>query len=163
MCCRIGGYGWLEDVRPTSSWPSVAPPSGVAGPVFHSPTNMGFLQAPSMTHAATAAVLRSGYLSHLHEGEGNPFAVDLSSDRVRRAEWLLQGVRQGQSLGALLGYRFERRLHENGLDQYTSHFRTLAAIKENDELANDYTQVKTKEKIFNDVQALRDEAAQARA
>jgi hypothetical protein len=63
---------------------------------------MGFLQAPSLAQAATAAILRSGYLSQRRAGEGNSFAVDLSSDRVRRAEWLLDGVRHGQSLGALL-------------------------------------------------------------
>ena len=40
-------------------------------------------------------------------------AIDLSSERVRLATWLLDGVRQGQPLGALLGYRFERRLQED--------------------------------------------------
>ena len=45
-------------------------------------------------------------------------AIDLSSERVRLATWLLDGVRQGQPLGALLGYRFERRLHEAGKAQF---------------------------------------------
>jgi hypothetical protein len=160
---RLGGYGWLEDVRPASKWQPATPPAGVTGPVFQSANNMGFLQAPSIAQAATAAILRSGYMSHLQEGQGNPFAVDLSSDRVRRADWLLQGVGQGQSLGALLGYRFERRLHESGLDQYIARFRTLTGIKENDELANDYARVQAAEKLCKAVQALRDEAAHAAA
>ncbi|MBZ5506659.1 MAG: hypothetical protein LAO78_14465 [Acidobacteriia bacterium] len=160
---RLGGYGWLEDVRPSPPWQTATPPAGVPGPVFQSPSNMGFVQAPSLAHATTAAILRSGYLSHLDQGDGNPFAINLSSDRVRRAEWLLQGVRQGQSLGALLGYRFERRLHENNLDQYIARFRTLAAIKQNDELANAYAQVRIKQQLYDDVKTLRDEAAQARA
>ena len=40
-------------------------------------------------------------------------AVNLSSDRVRLALSLLEGIRNGQSLGALLGYRFERGLHDD--------------------------------------------------
>ena len=47
-------------------------------------------------------------------------AIDLSSERVRLATWLLDGVRQGQPLGALLGYRFERRLQEAGKAQFIS-------------------------------------------
>lgn len=160
---RLGGYGWLEDVRPSPAWQTVTPPQGVNGPVFQSPSNMGFVQAPSLAHATTAAILRSGYLSHLDQGDGNPFAINLSSDRVRRAEWLLQGVRQGQSLGALLGYRFERRLHEKNLDQYIARFRTLAAIKQTDELANAYARLKAKQQLYDEVKTLRDEAAQARA
>ena len=55
-------------------------------------------------------------------------AIDLSSERVRLATWLLDGVRQGQPLGALLGYRFERRLA--GSRKAAVHFvlpRTRAA------------------------------------
>ena len=64
-------------------------------------------------NAAAAAVLRSGYLSQASRASGAaPFAVDLSSERVHRAKWLLDGVRQGQSLSALLGYRFERILRD---------------------------------------------------
>ena len=37
-------------------------------------------------------------------------AIDLSSLRVPTAMSVLDGVRQGQALGALLGYRFERGL-----------------------------------------------------
>mgnify|MGYP000848392145 CR=1 FL=1 len=55
-------------------------------------------------------------------------ALDLSSERVRLAKWLLDGVRQGQPLGALLGYRFERRLHDLKLDQFIKAFRELAPL-----------------------------------
>ena len=55
-------------------------------------------------------------------------AIDLSSERVRLATWLLDGVRQGQPLGALLGYRFERRLQEAGKPQFISSFRELAPL-----------------------------------
>ena len=55
-------------------------------------------------------------------------AIDLSSERVRLATWLLDGVRQGQPLGALLGYRFERRLQEAGKPQFIFVFRELAPL-----------------------------------
>lgn len=59
---------------------------------------------------------------------GGAFAVDLSSDRVRRALRILDGVRQGQTLGALLGYRFERGLHDAGLDEFIAVFREIAPL-----------------------------------
>jgi hypothetical protein len=107
----VGGYGWLDDL---GTPPPPAPSSG-------------FVHAPSAAHAATAAVLRSAFLSHGGAAGANPLAIDLSSDQVRLAEWLLDGVRQGQALGALLGYVFERALHENQLDQYVERFRAEAA------------------------------------
>jgi hypothetical protein len=55
-------------------------------------------------------------------------AIDLSSERVRLANFLLDGVRQGQPLGALLGYRFERRLHELKLDPLIASFRRVAPL-----------------------------------
>ena len=72
-------------------------------------TNEGLIHAPSLNHATTAAVLRNGYLAN----EGR-LAVNLSSRRVRLALGILEGMRGGQSLGALLGYQFERHVHDNG-------------------------------------------------
>ena len=40
-------------------------------------------------------------------------SVNLSSRRVRLAMDYVEGIRNGQELGALLGYQFERGLHEN--------------------------------------------------
>lgn len=113
----LGAFGWLEDVRPEAK--NLAPqklPEEVAGlvnrpgdpPLMHDPTNAGLVHAPSLNHATTAAVLRNGYLSH-----GGSLAVDLSSRRVRLALGILEGMRNGQPLGALLGYHFERQLHES--------------------------------------------------
>ncbi|MGE3178870.1 MAG: hypothetical protein AB7O32_15475, partial [Vicinamibacterales bacterium] len=115
---HIGGYGVLEDVRP----------SGVDEPLSH-----GYIHAPSLGQAASAAVLRSGYLAHRREdASASPLAVDLSSRRVRLALHLLDGVRAGQPLGAVLGYRFERGLHEQhpglSLDRYIAPLRALAPL-----------------------------------
>ena len=93
-------------------------------PVFEPPPdNGGFIHAPSMTQAAAAAILRSGYLSHRNTPDEPVLAIDLSSGRTSSALWLLDGIRQGQSLGALTGYQFEESLHEAGLDVYIQPFR----------------------------------------
>ncbi len=91
------------------------------------PSNQGYIHAPSVNHASTAALLRSGYESHkLNPGSNaDAFAVNLSSDRVRRALSFLEGIRNGQELAALLGYQFERELHDLNLnlDQYIRDIR----------------------------------------
>jgi uncharacterized coiled-coil protein SlyX len=140
---RLGGFGWAENLRPAPlPQPVSNPPAGVEGPLYQSPANRGHVQAPSLAQAATAAVLRSGYLAQRKElGADGPFAVNLSSDRVHRARWLLEGIRQGQPLAALLGYRFERQLHEQGLDRYIHRFRSLAALKQRDQLGQAYRRV----------------------
>ncbi|QSA98822.1 hypothetical protein [Methylococcus sp. EFPC2] len=161
---RLGGYGWLEDLRPAPPLQEVVPlPEGVRGPLYRSPANMGHVQAPSLAQAATIAVLRSGYLARRAEGDDSPFAVDLSSQRVHRALWLLDGVRQGQPLGALLGYRFERELHEQGLDRYIHRFRTLAGLKQRDQLTAAYQRLAEAQQTRQRIDALRrqrEEAAQ---
>ncbi|MFE2581533.1 hypothetical protein [Streptomyces sp. NPDC059378] len=90
---HLGAYGWVENLSPREGRRSD-----------------GFVLAPSLAQATTAAVLHSGALSH--PSDPGAFAVNLSSSRMRAAMTVLDGVRQGQPLGALLGYRLERRLHE---------------------------------------------------
>lgn len=129
----FGGYGWVMNLKPAQGQSQVPPPSGEQAPVFQSANNPGFIHTPSLTQASTAAVLRSGHLAHIGNQQDGPLAIDLSSERVRLAMWLLDGVRQGQPLGALLGYRFERRLHELTLsgtivDQYIPKLRELAPL-----------------------------------
>ena len=136
---RIGAWGCVEGLRPAPR--PVAAPDGGSGPAaFTAPDNLGYLQTPSLTHAATAAVLRSGY-----RAGGAAAAVDLSSARVRRAKQLLDAVRQGQPLGAILGYRFERGLQEGGLGRYVAPFRTLAAIGADDAIGKAEARVTTAE------------------
>lgn len=132
---HLGGYAWVEDLRPKPPlMPVTSLPPGEAGPLFEDQTNVGFVHGPSLGHAAAAAVLRSGHLSHAEAGEPDgPLAIDLSSDRVRTARWLLDGVRQGQPFGALLGYRFERGLHDRSrrgreLDRFIRRLRALAPL-----------------------------------
>ena len=115
----LGAFGWLEDLKPSGGQEEGG----------------GYIHGPSISHAATAAVLRSAYLSHAGKENAEAMAVDLTSERVRRALWLLDGMREGQTLSALLGYQFERGLHENyrgtglELDQFISPFRNLYPLK----------------------------------
>jgi hypothetical protein len=161
---RLGGYGWLENLRPGEPLRLVPPPPGdTGGPIFASDRNKGFVHAPSLAHAGTAAVLRSGYLSHKEDSDGDALAVDLSSERVHRAHWLLEGVRQGQSLGALLGYRFERGLHDNGLDRFIFPFRALAGLKSEDDLAAAYQTLRDAEALAQEVGDLYRRSADALA
>lgn len=129
----LGGYGWVENLKRSERQKVEPPASGSTVPLYASQDNQGFVHAPSLAHATTAALLRSGYLSRRATGDQNALAVNLSSERVRLALWLLDGVRQGQPLGALLGYRFERGLHENHpgliLDQYIPVFRRIAPLE----------------------------------
>lgn len=109
----IGGYGWIENLKKAGN----------------EAANQGFIHAPSLAHATTAAVLRSGYESRRLSQtptDSNALAINLSSERVRLALHLIDGVRGGQSLGSLLGYRFERGLHERRLDKFIPAFRTIA-------------------------------------
>jgi hypothetical protein len=128
----VGGYGWVENLKPlpaSAGGGPVTPPPGEQAPLVAQANDSGFIHAPSMAHAATAALLRNAHLgsSGVPKPSG-PFATDLSSRRVREAKWLLDGVRQGQPLGALLGYRFERRLHELEMDRFIHAFRELAPL-----------------------------------
>ncbi|MBN2385577.1 MAG: hypothetical protein JXB85_01055 [Anaerolineales bacterium] len=114
----LGAYGWVEDLIPSGAKNSA-----------------GFIHAPSAAQAATAAVLYNAYLTHddpedATEDTGvlspNPFRLDLNSARVQNGLNLLDGIRQGQTLGALLGYQFERALFDApdmNLAEYVDDFR----------------------------------------
>jgi len=74
----------------------------------------GYIQAPSMPQAVTAAVLRSAHLRHRGDGA---FDIDHGSRRVRQALRLLDLIAKGHALGEGLGLRGERLLHDRRLDR----------------------------------------------
>lgn len=121
----LGAYGWLENVRPENKTltPVQLPgnldeifnqqqPDGQNSPLMRDDTNEGYIHAPSVNHAVTAAVLRNGYIAHATPMQPDLLKVNLSSERVRLALGVIEGIRNGQSLAALLGYQFERGLHD---------------------------------------------------
>jgi hypothetical protein len=127
----IGGFGWVENLKARPMLHAADPPVTDEPNALDDPANAGFLQAPSLQQATTAAVLRSGYLTHNPPNGAPPnsnaaFAIDMSSRRARLAGWILDGIRQGQALSALLGYRFERALQEATLGDLIDKFRQVA-------------------------------------
>jgi predicted nucleic acid-binding Zn-ribbon protein len=140
----VGSYGYLENVTATpDKW--IKLPEDVLPPelrerkdnLYRNPHNGGYVHTPSLNHATAAAILRNGYLTHSSPEDREKLTVNLSSERVRRARYLIEGVRNGQSLEALLGYLFERGLHDWTtrpvnpiiLDQLKPAFRKSFPIK----------------------------------
>jgi predicted nucleic acid-binding Zn-ribbon protein len=128
---HLGAFGWVENLKPLAkvflsrdSLPASLRPAD-NGPILEEDDVLtsqrpglvgarkgGFVHAPSLSHAAAAALLRNAYLSHAVPEEADMFSVNLSSERVRRAQFVLEGMRNGQPIEALLGYQFERGLHD---------------------------------------------------
>src|ERR1019366_628253 len=99
---RTGGYGWVENLRP------------------------GPRRVPLVPEIAAQVDDLDARRARLHPKAGAQqglLSLDLSGDRVRNALGLLDGVRQGQPLGALLGYRLETAMHDAGLDVYIQPLR----------------------------------------
>lgn len=107
---RAGYYGFLAKLRPES----------LTG------RSDGYIQAPSIAQATSAAVLRSAYLRHRADGA---FEIDLRSRRVRRATALLDMIKKGLPLKEVLGLRGERWLHDKKLSRLTLTLRSLFPIK----------------------------------
>jgi hypothetical protein len=116
----LGSYGYVENLQRRAPLESVALSGDLAAifddetnPLRRDPTSGGYVMAPSASQATTAAILRAGYIANASPQAPDALAVDLSSARVRQALGLIQAIRNGQPLGAVLGYRFQRGLHED--------------------------------------------------
>lgn len=122
---NVGAFGVVENLEQSPRQPA---PDNSDGDLFKSPTNGGYVHAPSVNHGAAAAVLRSVHLAHAAAGHGEAFSVDLSSERVRRGLELFEGIRAGQPLAALLGYRIERQLAAERLQTLIAPLRQVAPL-----------------------------------
>jgi hypothetical protein len=117
----LGAYAWVEDLHPSTDKlvpaqlpADLAPQFPGTAPLMSDSKNGGFIHAPSIPHADAAAVLRAGFVAAQADGANSgELSVNLSSDRVRVALALIEGIRNGQNLGALLGYQFELGLHDD--------------------------------------------------
>jgi hypothetical protein len=109
---HLGAFGVVEDLLPDSS-------RGQSQAL----DSLGYVHAPSLQQATAASVLRSGFLAN-GQAPGSAFDIDLRSRRVKRAKRLLEGLANGQSMAALLGYRFERSLRDKALSQHILECRT---------------------------------------
>ena len=94
----IGAYGWVFNLTEDKA----------------EPKSEEYVFAPSANHAVTAAVLRSSF-NRAVDGERKDYSlsVNLSSARVRQALRIIKGVRNGLSLGTILGSDLERLLHDD--------------------------------------------------
>ena len=119
---HLGAYAWVENLQPRFNQRTTPVDLHDGRQVVAQVDNGGYVHAPTMTHAAAAAVLRNAYLSQV-DANRQRYEIDLSSARVRQAAFVLDGVRQGQSVGTVLGYIFESYLHEQQLDQFIDGFR----------------------------------------
>lgn len=106
---QYGGYGFVLDLKPDG---------GAA-------EQQGYHLAPSPQHATTTGILRSAWKSHGTADRESPLSVNLTSDRLRLAQDMIEAVASGRMLGDVLGQRFERRLHDAGLDVYLYDLRAL--------------------------------------
>ncbi len=139
----LGAYGWLENVRPRGGARRPADVPADLRPIFDpagdraietDEANAGYIHAPSVNHALTAAVLRNAYISNATPDTAEPFRTNLSSERVRLALSIIEGIQQGQSLAALLGYHLERGLHDETdqeLDVFIYELRKLFPLASN--------------------------------
>jgi hypothetical protein len=94
----VGGYAWVQNLKADDR-----------------PDSEGFLLAPSQAQAATAGILRSGFMANHEQGA---FDIALDSRRTRRASDILQGLTRDQPLAALYGYRIERALRDAELGKF---------------------------------------------
>jgi hypothetical protein len=129
----LGAFGWVEKLRPDDKTFKAAkiptdleavfdppdrlsapprPPARIHPPIVSDPSNGGYVHAPSINHATTAAILRNAYLTNATKSDPGPMSVNLSSRRVRVGKQITDGIARGQGLPELLGYRFERGLHD---------------------------------------------------
>ncbi|KAA9338978.1 hypothetical protein [Adhaeribacter soli] len=131
----LGAFAWLENITRFGDNRDNSAQIDTEENLWEDPDNMGFIHAPSITQATAAAVLRHAYKSRQFYSfmpYGNRMAVNLSSERTRKALKIMEGIKAGQSLSALLGYQFERALHDayvpnvslSSLDQYIAWFRS---------------------------------------
>ncbi|HTF81756.1 MAG TPA: hypothetical protein VL947_08525, partial [Cytophagales bacterium] len=133
---HLGAFGWVENLRPdlnrsikpTTEIPAKLLPE-LQSPVYEDPDNQGFIHGPSVQHGIAAAILRAGYIAdRKNNGAGSRLAVNLSSERVRQALTIIEGIKNGMEMGAILGFQFERGLHERyqmgvELDKYIQPLR----------------------------------------
>lgn len=97
----IGTYGWVFNLKQPKKETQVQKEPGE------------YILAPSVNQAITGAVLRSAYKnSRVNNMTDNALSVNLSSERVRNAIRIIEGVQNGLAIGTILGTDLERLMHE---------------------------------------------------
>lgn len=161
----IGAFGWLfnlergeKGTKKSASEQKIICEemklSDKTTPIYEDSKHNEFILAPSINHAITAAILRSSYNNSKKGKNDSRLNINLSSLRVRQALRVIDGVRNGLSVGAVLGADLERSMHEayknkenTELDRYIYPLRQLFPlkidIKSEQEKANNNTDINT--------------------
>lgn len=130
----IGAYGWVEDLQMNKEVVAYKEKDNEFASSDFYDAKGGIIHCPTPAQAVTSAMFRQSFSTYVHESEdetgteaevplGNPFTINLTSDRIQKSKQFLEGIRQGQDIKALLGYRFERFLHDNQCDQFIHPLR----------------------------------------
>jgi hypothetical protein len=110
---QVGAWGAVHGIQRREATP-VAVTGTIPPDTESARANGGYVLAPSPRHASMAGVLRAAWLAHGGPAADAlaPFATGLESAAIRRALVVAEGMRNGQQLGALLGYQLERAIHD---------------------------------------------------
>jgi hypothetical protein len=125
----IGNYAWVEDLKPNTNIKEVEKKQVHQDlqnlKIYDDLKDGGFIHAPSNAQAVAAAILRTAYLKNDNSKEPNidKFEINLTSERVRDAYRIISAIQSGMTLAEVLGYQFERGLHDVGLHRYIQSFR----------------------------------------
>lgn len=120
----VGAYGWLRNIKRNNTTRSINNTlSNYDERVEEQSDNQGFILAPTVNHAATAAFLKSAYTARSSNDNPDLLSVNISSERMRKASFILDGIRNGQPIETLIGYEFEKKLIESNLHSFVYVFR----------------------------------------
>lgn len=121
----FGAYGWIEDLEKDAT------PVNPASLTDIYREKGGMIHTPGAAQTIASTVFKNSFLAHQQEEQSNPFTINLTSDRLQKSQFSLDGIRQGQQLEALLGYQLERYLHEDDLHEEIYMLRASFPLYEN--------------------------------
>ena len=122
----VGGYGWVENIRPAAAARAVTV-ADEPGPIVAPANDPGFIHAPSLNQASAAALLRNAHLSHGAQAD-SPYAIELTSGRIRLAKDLFEGVRRVSRSVRCWATPSSGIFHEAKLDDLIDVFRKIAPL-----------------------------------
>lgn len=139
----IGSYGWIEGLKRKDLTASTANLGSDFSDLLNQKaidSNKGYILAPSLQHAKTAAVLRSGYEKNAtsDSAKNKAYEINLSSQRVKEARELFSALKNGQSMGEVLGYIMERKLVDKGYQKFIYDLRKEFPLDEVDGVDTEY-------------------------
>jgi hypothetical protein len=149
MCSKsikLGAFGWLVNLerKQKTKIPAGSNLNKICSdmkisndkPLYRDTKSNEYILAPSVNQAITAAVLKSSYNNSRQTTLDSNLCINLTSSRVRQALRLIDGMRSGLSVGAILGIDLERGLHEAykfdsilEMDRYIYPLREMFPLK----------------------------------